>query len=120
MDDTYEREWIAPIDDPDRRTRLRFGLTTYRGSPVRFIVQLEYFHDGSWLEVARFDHDRDGRVYADVRSEGLHLDVYDPDGNQKRKEQHFEPMAEKSALAYAERFLKRQYQQLLTEFEGCL
>lgn len=119
MDDAYAREWTVPMDDPDRRTRLRFGITKCRGAPVHFVVQLEYRHAGSWLEVARFDHDRHGRAYADVRSEGLHLDVYDLNGNQKRKEQHFDPMPEKPAVAYAERFLKREYQRLITEFEEC-
>lgn len=120
MADQYDRVWTAPIDDPNRRTRFRFGLTKHRGTPIRFVVQLEYYHEGSWLEVARFDHDRHGRAYADVRTEGLHLDVYFPDGTQKRKDRRFEPMSEKAAVAYAEWFLKRHYERLLREFEGCL
>jgi len=92
MDGEYERTWRSRIDDESREVQLRFGLTTERGVPVRFLVQLEYRHDGEWLPVARFDHDRDGPTHRNATICGLHLDIHAPDGSQKRKITDFPPI----------------------------
>lgn len=67
--DIEYREWLEyPY------LRLRVEIDKHDGVPVRFVVQLEYFLDGVWMEVARFDHDRkDGH---DITEEGLHMDLY--------------------------------------------
>nr|WP_244509765.1 hypothetical protein [Haloferax larsenii] len=40
------------------------------------MVQLEYWHDETWNEVVRYDHDEDAPGGHDVAAEGLHRDVY--------------------------------------------
>jgi len=47
---------------PDRladRVQLRTALSTERGEVTRFMIQLEYWLEGDWREVVRYDHDRD-------------------------------------------------------------
>lgn len=110
MGSAYEQEWIQTIKDPERDTRLRFGMTTISGAPVEFLVQLEYYYDGEWSPVARFDHERDGPQYRDVRKCGLHLDVYDPNGNQIRKLSGFSPLPANKAVPTAEQYLNHHYE----------
>lgn len=112
--------WTTSLDDPDRETRLRFGLATIHGSPVQFLVQLEYRRRDSWKPVARFDHERHGPSYRDATISGLHLDVYAPDGTQKRKVTGFPLTEEKTAMPAAEQYLKRHYERLIEEYERCL
>jgi len=116
----YDREWTTRMDDPARATRLRFGLSTVDGRPVRFLVQLEYERDGEWRPVARFDHERGGPAYRDVEISGLHLDVYAPDGTQRRKVTGFPPIDETAAVPAAEQYLHRHYQRMIEEYERCL
>jgi len=120
MSGEYDREWTVSTDDPDRETRLRFGFSTENGDPTRFLVQLEYRFDDGWQPIARFDHERDGPAYRDVETSGLHLDVYAPDGTQKRKVTGFPPIDEKAAVPAAEQYLHRHYQRLIEEYERCL
>lgn len=64
---------------PDRladRVQLRTAFTTSQGEVVRFMVQLEYWLDGGWRPVVRYDHDREAPGGHDITDEGLHMDVY--------------------------------------------
>jgi hypothetical protein len=64
---------IAP--PPDRladRVQVRTAFTADRGRVIRFVVQLEYWLDGDWREVVRYDHDRDASAGHDIAEEGLH------------------------------------------------
>lgn len=116
----YDQEWTVGLVDRDRVTRLRFGLTKEKGHPAQFLVQLEYKHSGTWHPVARFDHERRGPAYRDVVISGLHLDVYTPADEQKRKVTTFQPIDEKQAVPAAERYLKHHYNRLVEEYEQCL
>ena len=40
------------------------------------MVQLEYWTDGAWQEVVRYDRDPESEMGHDVTEEGLHMDVY--------------------------------------------
>lgn len=113
----YQRMWSSEIGD-SRPTQLRFGLTTHDGRPVKFLVQLEYEHDDGYRPVARFDHERGGPPYRDVRLRGLHLDVYDPNGEQRFKRTDFEPINERDAVPAAESYLRAHYERLINRYEG--
>lgn len=115
----YEREWTTRRGIPSR-SRLRFGLTKRTGVPVRFVVQLECYHDGTWLPVARFDHDASGPGYRNVELVGLHLDVYDTDGDQIEKITRWNPQPADEAMGEAEGYLRRHAQQYVSRFEGWL
>ena len=124
----YQREWTVPIEPG--RTKIRFGLSTDRGVPVKFLVQLEYLVPGTrtgtdtlaenWRPIARFDHDAFGPAYRNVERVGLHMDVFDPDGNQRAKKTDFPPRPANEALPAAERYLKSEYERLVRRFERWL
>lgn len=71
----YDREFVRPHPGP---VQTRVGYDHNRGKVVRFVVQLEYNHDGEWHVVVRYDHDERGSDDAthDVTEEGLHMDIY--------------------------------------------
>jgi hypothetical protein len=54
------------------------GYIHNRGEVTRFVIQLEYHHNGEWHEVVRYDHDAVGSDEAthDVTEEGIHMDIY--------------------------------------------
>jgi len=112
----YEREWTTARDFPPGQ-RLHFGLTTERGAPVRLLCQLEYWHGGMWLPVARFDHDATGPAYRDIERAGLHMDIYAPDGTQTQKKTDFQPVSVNQALDYAERYLRTHRERLTRRFK---
>jgi hypothetical protein len=72
---TYGREYERPLPGP---LRIRVGRYLDRREVTRFVVQLEYAHDGGWHEVVRYDHDGQGSEAAThkVTEEGLHIDIY--------------------------------------------
>ena len=71
----YDREFTVAVN---HRACRRLGVDTERGDVVRFVVQLEYFHDGEWREVVRYDHDgtAESEFSHDVTEEGHHTDIY--------------------------------------------
>lgn len=120
---TYEREWFVypeEADDLPRGTRLRLGLSARGGNPHRFIVQLEYWHSGAWLQVARFDHDADGPAYRNVERSGLHLDVYHPRGEQIVKRRKWPPGPANQAMGDAEEYLRENAEYYARRFETWL
>lgn len=121
----YDRTWVDSV--VPGRTRVRYGLTTEGGVPVRFLVQLEY-HIGAdrtglegdisrWRPVARFDHDRDGPAYRNVGVTGLHLDVLRPDGTQVEKLAGFPPVTLVDAIRFADGYLRDHHDLLIRRFE---
>ena len=54
------------------RVQLRTAFSTERGTVTKFVVQLEYWLEGDWREVVRYDHDRDAPSGHDITEEGLH------------------------------------------------
>lgn len=115
----YDREWTTRRRLPTRG-RLRFGLTKHRGVPVRFLVQLEYHHEGTWLPVARFDHDAFGPAYRDVERVGLHLDLHDPDGSQIEKTWRWSAQSSDEAMGDAETYLRDNAERSIRRFESWL
>lgn len=125
MTGAYDREWTDAVEAG--KTRMRYGLTTERGTPVLFLVQLEYRPQGErngevrssaeWRVVARFDHDGSGPEYRDVDLVGLHMDVYGPDGAQRRKKDDFPPVELEQAMKRAEQYLMREHDRLVERFE---
>ena len=64
---------------PDRladRVQLRTAFSTERGTVTKFLMQLEYWLEGDWREVIRYDHDRDAPGGHDITEDGLHRDIY--------------------------------------------
>lgn len=115
----YEREWTSRRRVPPG-SRVRTALTKYRGHPTRFHVQLEYSHEGKWLQVARFDHDASGPVYRDVERSGLHLDVYHPDGSQLAKLTRWPPLPANEAMGVADDYLRERANELIRRFQSWL
>jgi len=115
----YGKEWSTERGLP-ACSRLRLGLTTERGTPSRFVVQLEYWHAGAWLQVARFDHDRDDPAYRNVEISGRHLDIYHPNGEQVMKDESWAPEPADDAMGKAEDFLRANADQLVRRFEQWL
>jgi hypothetical protein len=115
----YEREWFSERGLPGL-ARLHMAHTNRQGRPVRFLVQLEYWHAGEWLVVARFDHEQDGPAYRNVEETGLHLDIYLPDGTQIRKLDHWPPQPSNVAMGKAEAFLRANAQPYVRRFEKWL
>ena len=115
----YEREWPTKRGLPPF-SRLRIGLTTRAGTPVRFLVQLEYWHNGDWMTVARFDHDADGPAYRNVEQAGLHLDLYHPVEGQFTKLTRWPPQPANEAMGDAEEYLREEAEQLIRRFERWL
>ena len=96
--------------------RLRFDLEKERGTPTRFLVQLEYRVEGEWQPVAHFDHNPDGTYGHDVTEEGLHLDVY-RDGKQVRTKRDFPTVPLSTAPDYCVSYFKTNADPLLRRFE---
>ena len=115
----YERERTTRRGRPSQ-SRLRLGLKKRGGAPVRFLVQLEYRHEGQWLPVARFDHDGDGPAYRGVEIVGLHLDVYDPDCSQIEKTWQWSAQPSDEAMGDAETYLRGNAERLIRRFESWL
>lgn len=111
---------MAPYEvtpPPDRladRVQLRTAFSTDRGDVTRFLVQLEYWLDGDWREVVRYDHDSEAPAGHDIAEEGLHMDVY-RNGEKVRTEVVTAPIppgggfnaAEEDLQENAERYVKR-------------
>lgn len=107
------------------RVRLRCRLDTTRGRPREFLFQIEFNHGNrthwtddpsDWREVARMEHDESGPH--DAREEGLHMDVYDRTGTQVMKVWDFPRVQITAAPDFCERFLKRNWQELVDQYEN--
>jgi hypothetical protein len=108
---------VAP--PPDRladRVQLRSALSTEKGEVTRFVVQLEYWLDGDWREVVRYDHDRDAPGGHDVTIEGLHRDVF-RDGEKFRVEAVTGPIPPNEGLNHAEDDLRANVERFIRRFE---
>lgn len=119
MTGEYDTVWLSRAGLPPGQ-RLRFGLTTERGVPVAFLVQLEYWFAGEWFDVARFDHDRDSDERHDVSTSGLHLDVLRPDGTKLQTPRGFPPVPIRDAVKYAERYFTHHHETLVSDFRRML
>lgn len=111
-----EYEITPPPTRSADRVQLRSAFTTERGELVRFMTQLEYWLDGDWCEVVRYDHDRDAEGGHNVESEGLHRDIY-RDGEKHRTEKVTGPLQAKEGFEYAEEDLHEGVERYIRRFE---
>lgn len=109
----YDREFTAIVD---RRSQIRTGLSTERGRVTRFFVQLEYWLDGEWREVVRFDHDPSSPFGHDVASEGIHMDVY-RNGRKYHVKRDFPAVELNRAPRYCTAYIRENTDSLLRRFE---
>lgn len=104
---------------PDRladRVQLRTAFSTECGEVTRFMVQLEYWLEGDWCEVVRYDHDRDAPGGHNVADEGLHRDVY-RDGEKLRSEEVSPPISANEGFDAAEEDLRENIEGFVNRFE---
>jgi hypothetical protein len=115
-----EDEYVDTVGRPD--ARLRGGVDSERGVPVRFLYQLEYRVEHAdapdeWVSVARFDHntnpDEGGH---NVAVEGLHMDLY-RDGEKYQVVRGFPPIPLNDAPDYAETYIRDHANRLIRRFE---
>lgn len=109
----YDREYT---DQRTPNVRVRLGYSHEKGAISRFVVQLEYRHDGEWFEVVRYDHDPASEHGHDVEEEGLHIDIY-RDGEKHRTEYIAPPMPAGVALDRAEDHLTKNFEAFVRRFE---
>lgn len=67
-----------PTSRPDGE--LRYGVRTREGRVVEFVVHSFRWVDGAWRLVAQFEHDPVMEQGHDVRTEGVHMDAFNPAG----------------------------------------
>lgn len=80
------------------------------------MVQLEYWLDGEWSPVVRYDHDCEAVGGHDVSKEGLHLDVYRA-GKKVDVEFVTGPIQPRDAFDYAEADLRENVERYIKRFE---
>lgn len=104
---------------PDRiadRVQIRTAFTTDQGEVVRFVVQLEYWLNGEWQPVVRYDHDRTVSGGHDVSKEGLHVDIY-RGGEKVDTKDVTGPIQPADAFDYAEEDLRENVERYIKRFE---
>lgn len=87
---------------------------------TEFIVQLYGWVDGEWHLVAQFDHNPTLPNGHDVRSEGIHMDLF-RDGEKVDVEftNHPGPVKPAFALNYAINYLSEHAQPLIERYQRC-
>jgi hypothetical protein len=111
----YDRDFRRPLSGP---LQTRIGFDVDAGDVVRFVVQLEYHHDGEWQPVVRYDHDGTGESEFghDVTKEGLHMDIY-RDGEKHATEYVAPPLPAGVALDRAEDHLQNNLQRFTNRYQ---
>ncbi len=114
-----ERHYTKAVHLP--YTRIRTVVETRSGDVRRFLVQLEYnvarqtaFAE-QWEGVARFDHNPSAHDGHDIRTEGLHMDICEPNDDDKRAT-GFPPVAVNDAPKWCENYLERDHLRLTKRF----
>lgn len=111
---TYDREFVRTLSGP---LRTRVGFDREKDTVYQFVVQLEYYHDGRWQPVVRYDHDsQGGKQSHDVTEEGLHIDIY-RDGEKHVTEYVSPPLPAKHALDRAEDHLRNNLKRYVDRYE---
>lgn len=101
------------VSHPDGE--MRYGATTARGGVEEFVVQLYCWHDGAWRVVCQFDHTPSQSGGHDVTTEGIHLDLFDAEGNKVDVEtaNHPGPVPIQFAFRYCIRYIERRNELLV-------
>lgn len=111
----YDREYRRSVPGP---LRIRVGFDRSEDEVERFVVQLEYQHDGTWNPVVRYDHDGTGQseFAHDVTEEGLHIDIYRD--SEKHATEYIAPIADGAeGLNRAEDHLTSNLQRFINRYE---
>jgi hypothetical protein len=109
----YDTEFTTIVN---RRAQIRGGISTEKGDVTRFFIQLEYWLDGEWFEVIRFDHDPEAEMGHDITEEGLHMDIY-RDGVKYRVKDDFPPVKLNRAPRYGTTYIRENAERLIRRFE---
>jgi len=111
----FNRVFMKHAPGPARR---RVGFDVEQGTVTRFVVQLEYHHNGEWNPVVRYDHDGTGESEHthDVTEEGLHIDIY-RNGEKHATEYVTPPLPADEALARAEDHFTNNVQRFIERYE---
>ena len=109
----YEQEFTTVIN---RRSQIRIGLSTDKGDVTRFFVQLEYWREGDWMEVVRFDHNPNTEFGHDITEDGLHMDIY-RDGEKYRVREDFPAVKLNRAPRYCTVYIREHADRILRRFE---
>lgn len=108
---------VAP--PPERlanRVQLRTAFSADSGELTRFVSQLEYWHEGAWKVIVRYDHGRGAPGSHDVTEDGLHRDVY-RDGEKFRVESITGPIPADEGFDFAEEDLRENGEAYIKRFE---
>ena len=98
------------------RVQLRWAFSTDHGEVTAFVVQLEYWLDGDWTAVVRYDHNPDLEAGHDVTREGVHRDVY-RDGEKVDTQTISGPIPASEAFNCAQRDLRENPGTYVRRFE---
>lgn len=116
VDETRYTKSVAPP-----YTRIRTYFATDRGQVIRFVVKLEYNISentaliNDWEEVARFDHNPNARNGHDIAEEGLHIDIVEPNGDDKRG-WGFPDVPVNEAPRWCERYFEENHRRLTKRY----
>lgn len=114
-------EYVQSVHAPI--VRRRTVVETEQGEVLSFCIQLEFNHapeygePDQWEYIARFDHKPASLDGHDIRQEGLHLDIRDPRGEDK-KYTNFPPVEVTHAPDYAENYLEKNYVGICERYTG--
>lgn len=102
------------ITHPDGR--LWYSFETDGPRVTQFVVQLECWIEGDWMEVARFDHDPETH---DIRIEGLHMDIY-REGEKYRVDRDFPRLSPNAGLNFSISYLQARNEHLIERYKSWL
>ena len=109
-------ETTPPPDRLADTVQLRTAFSVEQGDIIRFMIQLEYWLDGEWQPVVRYDHNEDPNIGHDIAEEGLHMDIY-RDSGKYRVEDITGPIPAADGFDYAEDDLRENVQEYIKRFE---
>jgi len=111
----YDREFRRQLSGP---LQARVGFDREKDEITRFLVQLEYHHDGEWQPVVRYDHDKseENEQAHDVTEEGLHIDIY-RDGEKHATEYISPPVPGAEGFNRVEEHLANNLQRFIKRYE---
>lgn len=89
----------------DKEVRLRVNFTRDRHEILSFLVQLEYFVNGKWYPVVRYD----------TAHQFTHRDILRPDGSQEKQPMPVNDYNE--ALTYAQKDIMANFRRYCARFK---
>jgi hypothetical protein len=111
-----EYEVTPPPTRLGDRVQIRSAFTTDQGEVVRFMTQPEYWLDGEWKPVVRYDHNQEAPGGHNVAEEGLHLEIY-REGVKIDARDITGPIQPAEGFNYAEDDLRENAEEYIKRFE---